>query len=104
MEPMSSAMYGEMKPRSNSMPFLTSRSMPNLVDFSTEMTPSWPISSRASAIFAPISGSPEETVAISAICSRVVTCVAAFSSSSDATSAAFWMPRRSASGSLPAVT
>ena len=86
------------------MPSTMFTSMPNVWESSTEMAPSLPTASIASAIFSPISGSPAEMVPTLAICS-LVSMVWAFALMASTTAlVAFWMPRRMPSASAPAVT
>ena len=87
------------------MPSTISSSKSKLWLFSsTEMAPSWPTFSMASAIFSPISASPAEMVPTLAICCWVSTGVASALMASTTASVAFWMPRRMPRASAPAVT
>ncbi len=80
-------------------------SMPKMVwDSSTEMAPSLPTASMASAILSPMAASPAEMRPTLAICSLVDTGVASALMAATMASVAFSMPRRMPSASAPAVT
>ncbi len=78
--------------------------MPKVWDSSTEMAPSLPTASMASAILSPMAMSPAEMRPTLAICSLVDTGVAEALMDSTMASVAFSMPRRMPRASAPAVT
>src|SRR3990167_5592167 len=96
--------YADAYPLSNSIPSLYSISIVKPFPSSTDTTPSRPTLSRASAILAPISASPAETVATWVISSLFLIGLAILLSSSTTAAAAFSMPFLTTMGLAPAVT
>ena len=96
--------YGEMYPLSNCMPSTNSSSMPNVLDSSTETTPSFPTLSSASAMTSPISGDAAEIAATWAISSLPSMSRDWSLTLSTAAVTAFSIPRFSAMGFAPAAT
>ena len=86
------------------MPSVSSSSVPKVFDSSTVTTPSLPTLSMASAMSAPISGSPAEMDAVAAISSLVSISLALATSSAVTAATAFSMPRLRLIGSAPAAT
>ena len=93
-----------MYPRSNCIPSTTSLPVSAVFDSSTVITPSAVTVSIASAMRVPTVSSAEDTVAILAISSVVVTGLEFFLTASTAVSTAFLMPFLTTIGFAPAAT